>query len=146
MTDQQDREPGHVVRALWERFEARDWAGAEGFLDPAVVVEWPASSERIAGRDNVIGLNSTYPEPWGHISVLRVFVADEQVAAEIRIGADDATYFCAGFYEVHDGHVTHATEYWVTEGGLVPPIDRSRWTESATRAAAPRTGSRRTAG
>ena len=77
MTDEQGREAGDVVRALWDRFEARDWAGAEAFLDAKVVVEWPASKERIAGRDNVIGLNSTYPEPWGHIEVLRVFVADE---------------------------------------------------------------------
>lgn len=49
--------PGDVVRHLWERFEARDWTGAEAVLDPEVVVEWPASRERMTGRDNVIGLN-----------------------------------------------------------------------------------------
>jgi hypothetical protein len=121
--------PGDVVRALWERFEARDWDGASVLLAPAVVVDWPASRERMVGRDNVIGLNSGYPEPWGHIAVLRVFEAGEQVAAEIRIDAEDAKYFCVGFYEVRDGHVVQATEYWVTEGGQEPAFDRSRWTE-----------------
>ncbi len=121
--------PGDVVRGLWERFEARDWDGASEILDLDVVVDWPASRERMVGRENVIGLNSGYPEPWGHIAVLRVFESGDQVAAEIRIDAEDAKYFCAGFYEVREGHVVQATEYWVTEGGQEPAFDRSRWTE-----------------
>lgn len=47
----------------------------------------------------------------------------------MRVAADEGIYFCAGFYEVRDGRIMRATEYWVTEGGQEPPFDRSRWAE-----------------
>lgn len=51
-------EPIEVVEALWERIEARDWAGAGALVAEDAVVEWPVSRERIVGRTNFVAVNS----------------------------------------------------------------------------------------
>ena len=118
--------PVSVVRALWERFEARDFDGAGELLAEGVVIEWPVTRERITGRTNVVEVNRAYPEPWGHISVLDVIADGERVAARVRIDAPASIEYALGFYDVRDGTIMHGTEYWVTEGDE-PPYDRSRW-------------------
>jgi limonene-1,2-epoxide hydrolase len=64
-------EPAEVVRALWERFQARSWDAAGELLAEDVVVDWPQTRERMRGRANVIAVNRNYPEGWT-IRVLRV--------------------------------------------------------------------------
>ncbi len=120
-----------VVRALWERFEARDWEGAGRLLHPALVVEWPATAERFRAAADYLAMNRAYPEPWGHIRVLKVVSEGDRAAALVAIDAPGTGFRCAGFYHVVDGRIVHATELWVTEGGEQPPPERARWTTRA---------------
>jgi hypothetical protein len=59
MTDQ--RNTADLVRALYERYQARDWSAAEELLDPGVHLRMPATSEVLSGRDSVLGLQVDYP-------------------------------------------------------------------------------------
>ncbi|MET9958791.1 hypothetical protein ABZ128_06810 [Streptomyces sp. NPDC006326] len=47
-------EPLKVVAQLWERIDARDWAGVARLIAEDAVIEWPVSGERIIGRANFI--------------------------------------------------------------------------------------------
>jgi ketosteroid isomerase-like protein len=118
--------PDSVVRALWERFEVRDFEAAGDLLAEDVIIDWPVTRERITGRSNVVGVNRAYPEPWGHIRVLDIIADGEHVAARVRVDAPASTDYALGFYQVRDGTIRRGTEYWVTEGAE-PPHDRSIW-------------------
>ena len=122
-------EPSEVVQALWQRFQDRNWTGAAELVAPDAVYDWPASRERIVGRDNIIGVNREYPEGWS-INVLRVLADGEQVAAEIEVPHVDLGLFrAASFYTVRGGQIAGATEYWTTVGADEPPADRSKYVE-----------------
>jgi ketosteroid isomerase-like protein len=117
-----------IVRAFWDRIQARDWDGAGALLAEDVVFEWRHSLERFRGRDNVVGMNRAYPEGWT-IEVLRVLDAGDVVVSEVRVPSEDeAVFFVASFFEVRDGLITRAVEYWIEAGHETPPDWRRRFT------------------
>jgi ketosteroid isomerase-like protein len=91
-----------VARALWERFDRRDWAAAGQLLADDVVVEWPHSGELIRGRANVIGLNADYPGQW-RIQVLELIGEGDRVASEVRVSNGEESFWAASFFQVRDG-------------------------------------------
>src|SRR5215211_3119736 len=103
--------PEQLVRGLYERYQARDWSGAEELLHRDAELDMPATAERLTGRHQVIALQRNYPEPWGELRVLRVV-------------AFDVEFRCAAFWLVHMGLLHRGVEYWVTVGGEEPPPDR----------------------
>ena len=93
------------------------------------VIEWPASRERLAGRDNIIAVNREYPEGWS-IKVMRIIAEDDHVAAEVEVPHTELGLFrVAGFYTVRDDEILRGTEYWTTVGADEPPAGRARWVE-----------------
>jgi ketosteroid isomerase-like protein len=121
-------DPAGVVRELWDRFEARDWDGARALVHDDFTGEWPHSLERFRSGDNYIELQRIYPEGW-HIVVHRV-VADGDVAvSEVTVTLGDVVDHVASFFEVRDGKVARATEYWVTEGYQEAPAWRAHLVE-----------------
>jgi ketosteroid isomerase-like protein len=118
---------GELVRRLWELFEARRWDEAGELLAEDFVSEWPHSRELIRGRDNYIGLNRNYPEGWT-IRVDRVIDAGEACVSEITVTQGDDVFRAAAVFDVRDGLLAHAREYWVEEGSEQHP-ERARWTE-----------------
>jgi ketosteroid isomerase-like protein len=119
---------GAAVRLLWERMEARDWDAVAAQLHPDVVVDWPNTGERYRGRDNYLGMQRAYPEGW-HIEVLRIVDAGDTVVSEVRVDQDDKRYFAASFFELEEGRIARAVEYWSDGEPQAPPPWRSRWTE-----------------
>jgi ketosteroid isomerase-like protein len=118
-------EAAEVVRALWHRIQDRNWAGAGELIAENAVIDWPASRERLAGRDTIIAVNREYQEGWS-IKVLRVVAEDDQVAAEVEVPHPELGVFrVAGFYTVRDGQITHGSEYWTTVGAGEPASDRA---------------------
>jgi ketosteroid isomerase-like protein len=122
-------EPSEVVRALWHRYQDHDWAGAAELVAENAVFDWPASRERMVGRDKIIAVNREYPEGWS-IKVLRVVAEDDQVAAEVEVPHNELGVFRAvGFYSVRDGQIIHGTEYWTTVGADEPLGNRAHLVE-----------------
>ncbi|SBT53302.1 nuclear transport factor 2 family protein [Micromonospora auratinigra] len=118
-----------VVRALWDRMQARDWAGVGGLLADDVVVEWPASAERIVGRDNYVKINAEYPEGWS-IRVLRVVAAGDTVVSEVEVPHETmGVHRVASFWTVRDGTIVDGREYWTSLGQDPSPQWRSAWVQ-----------------
>jgi hypothetical protein len=118
-----------TVRTLWELFEARAWDRALSLLHPEFEAYWPHTGERIRGPDNFIRLNSAYPEGWS-ISIKRVIPANDVVVSEIEVShVDLGTSYAASFFEMRDGLIHRATEYWVDDRHQDAPAWRSAWVE-----------------
>jgi hypothetical protein len=75
------------VRGLYERDQQRDWVGAAHLMHPAAQLDMPATGEHLVGRDQIMGLQENYPEPWGDLAVLRVVSEDSKhmAVAEFEI-------------------------------------------------------------
>ena len=112
---------------MWERFEARRWDDAAAELHEEFVCEWPATGERFEGPENFIAMNRAYPDINWHIEVQRVIAAGDVVAAEVRVPHDHGIDWCTGFYELRDGKVWRATEYWTEQEPGPPPEWRAPW-------------------
>ncbi len=122
-------DPAEVVRALWDRFQARDWDAAGKLLAEDVVIEWPQTRERIRGRENVIAVNRHYPEGWT-IHVLRVVQEGDVAVSEVAVDhVDHGRFLAASFFDVQGGQVVRGTEYWVDPPIDDPPAWRARWVE-----------------
>lgn len=117
------------VERLWTLFEAHDWDGAAGLLTDDFVAEWPQTQERFRGPANFIAMNKAHPAPNWHISVQRVVVARNEVAAEVLVTNDEGADYCVGFYELRGDQIQRATEYWVERGEAPTPEWRATWTE-----------------
>ena len=118
-----------VIRELWTRAQARDWAGVGELVADDVVVEWPVSAERIVGRANYVALNREYPEPW-EIRVLRIIGSGDEAASEVEVAhAAMGLFRAASLWTVRDGKVVSGTEYWTSPGSEEPLPGRERYVE-----------------
>ncbi|MFI1469193.1 nuclear transport factor 2 family protein [Streptomyces wuyuanensis] len=114
-------EPSKVVHELWDRMQARDWAGVGELLSDDVVVEWPVSGERIVGRDNYVRVNAEYPEGWS-IRVLRIVASGEEVVSEVEVPHESlGVHRVASFWTVRSGRVVTGREYWSELGSDPAP-------------------------
>jgi ketosteroid isomerase-like protein len=114
-----------LVRTLYERYQARDWAAAAELLHPDAELSMPATAEQQVGREAVLAFQADYPEPWGDLTVLRVVGDGETAVAETQIVGPSETFRCAAFWQVRDGLLHRGVEYWVTLGGDEPPPSRA---------------------
>lgn len=120
----------NVIETLWDRIQARDWAGVAELLAEDVVVEWPISLERIIGRENFVAVNREYPEGWS-IRVLKVVAEGEEVVSEVEVPHDSLGVFrAASFWTVRDGQIVRGTEYWTSLGADPRPEWRAAFVES----------------
>ncbi|MGP4110319.1 nuclear transport factor 2 family protein [Streptomyces sp. 4N509B] len=122
-------ESSQVVRQMWDRMQDRDWAGVGALLAEDLVVEWPASGERIVGRENFVRINAEYPEGWS-IIVLRVVADGVTVVSEVEVPhASAGLHRVASFWTVRDGLITTGREYWTEVGSDPAPAWRSPYVE-----------------
>ncbi len=122
-------QPAEVIQALWDRIEARDWTGAAELVADDAVIDWPVSSERIAGRTNIIAVNREYPEGWS-IRVLRIVADGDQVVSEVEVPhKDDGVFRVASFWTVAGGQIVRGTEYWTSLGADPSPAWRAPYVE-----------------
>ena len=116
------------VRLLWERMEARDWDAVAAQLHEDVVVDWPNTGERMRGRENYLAVQREYPEGW-HVHVLRIVDGGNSVVSEVRVDHEGKRFFVASFFEIEDGRIARAVEYWSDGEPERPPEWRAPWTE-----------------
>ncbi|MGH8911208.1 MAG: nuclear transport factor 2 family protein [Acidimicrobiia bacterium] len=116
-----------VVRRLFEAMQQRRWDEAAALLAPDVTVWWPVTDERFQGA-KFIEMQEAYPAGW-EITVVEVLGIGDRVTARVAVDQDGERFWCHGWYEVSDGHLTDAIELWVTEGSETPPEWRARFAE-----------------
>jgi hypothetical protein len=102
----------NAAERLWAALAARDWPRALAQFLPNAVVEWPHSGARMevgayVGAMEVLLSTAT-------VEIRRTAGEGHLVAVEAAIGAAR----CGGFYDLHEGRIRGATEYWVP--GTVP--------------------------
>jgi ketosteroid isomerase-like protein len=121
--------PAEIVRELWDRIQARDWAGVGELLADDLVVEWPVSGERIVGRANFVSINAEYPEGWT-IMVLRIVADGEVVVSEVEVPHETmGVHRVASFWTVRDGKIVGGREYWTELGSDPPPAWRAPYVQ-----------------
>ncbi|MER7956682.1 nuclear transport factor 2 family protein [Streptomyces sp. NPDC096030] len=125
-------EPTAIVRGFWDRMQVRDWAGLAALLADDLVVEWPASGERIVGRENFVRVNAEYPEGWS-IRVLRVVAQGAEVVSEVEVPHDTmGVHRVASFWTVGNGTITRGREYWTEVGSDPSPEWRAPYVQRLT--------------
>ena len=112
--------PAEIVRALWERMEARDWEGARATLADGFVCDYPHTGERFPSADAYVAMNRAYPEGW-HIVIDEIVAEGSRVAARIRVPHGDDLFHCLSFAAVEDGHITSAVDFWLDDAGEAAP-------------------------
>jgi hypothetical protein len=112
-----------TVRALWDSFQQRDWAGARRLLADDAAMTWVCTAERFQGGDAVIAVNAAYPEGWS-IHVLDCApLADGRILSLVRVDHPPQCFFATSLVRVEDGLIVEIEEYWAT--AEAPPAWRS---------------------
>ena len=115
-----------VATALWRCFDERRFRDALPLLSEKFEAHWPNTRERIVGRENFIGLNESYPGD-SRCTVRRVEECDDTVVTITEIRNGDAVLFAVSFFEVQDGQIVRAEEFFADNGS--PPYERSQFAE-----------------
>ncbi len=122
-----------VVRQVWERMQARDWAGLRSLLADDVVVGWPVTAELIEGAEAFVRVNAEYPRGWS-IAVLDVLADGDRAVSEVEVVHEGVEVFRAvSLWTVRGGRVVSGREYWTSPGAETPPD----WRSGITRRSAP---------
>ena len=119
-------QPSEVVRALFERMQARDWAGARETMATDARIRYSATGEEFSGA-GFMTMNEAYPEGWS-IEVIDVVASDDRVAAQVRVPNGGQIDWLSGFYTVAGGMIIEGHEHWVTEGAETAPDWRRPFT------------------
>jgi SnoaL-like domain len=106
--------PGALVRALWERMEARDWAGARATLADTYTCDYPASGERFGSADAFVAMNRAYPEGWA-VTVDEIVEAGPRVVARVRVTHGGGLLHCLSFADIEDGHIARSVDFWLDD-------------------------------
>ena len=101
----------NAVERLWRGLGAHDWASAQAQFRPGAVVEWPHSGQRLPFEEYLAVRRERAGDR--RVDVERVVTEGRCVAVEARVG--DARG--VGLYDLHDGLIAGAVEYWVGEPG-----------------------------
>jgi hypothetical protein len=103
----------NAVERLWRGLAARDWRAVHAQFRPNATVEWPHNGARMDVEEYVGRHRERAGAAGGAptVEVARVVTEGRNVAVEARIGEAR----CAGFYDLHDGLIVGAVEYWVGE-------------------------------
>lgn len=115
-----------VVRALFERMQARDWAGAREVMAVDAIITYSATGEVFTGSA-FMAMNEAYPEGWT-IEIIDIIAGDERVAAQVRVPNSGQIDWLSGFYTVVDGRIIEGHEHWVTERAEPAPDWRRPFT------------------
>jgi hypothetical protein len=96
----------NAAERLWRGLQAHDWPAVRSQFQPNAQVEWPHSGERVDVDEYVAARRARADEP---VRVCRTVSEGRYVAVEAEVGRGR----CAAFYDLHDGLIAGAVEYWL---------------------------------
>jgi hypothetical protein len=101
----------NAAERLWRALAQHDWDAVRSQFGPNAVIEWPHVGRQMDVDDYVAAQRV---RPADRAIVVRHVIGEGRLfAVEARAG--DAR--CAGFYDLHDGLIRFATEYWIGDRG-----------------------------
>jgi hypothetical protein len=102
----------NAAERLWRALARRDWEAARAQFHPTAVIELIGGADA-EGRLDVAEYVADHREHAARgqtVEVVRTLSAAGNVVA-VEARADGAR--CACFYDLHEGRIARATEYWV---------------------------------
>jgi hypothetical protein len=93
---------------LWRGIARHDWDAVQAQFHPSAIVERPATGARLDLEEFVAEHREQAARSGGDVEVLRSLSDGKTHVIEARAGAAR----CAGIYDVHEGRIAGATEYW----------------------------------
>jgi ketosteroid isomerase-like protein len=99
----------NAAERLWRALARRDWDGVRAQFHPAASVERPSSGTRLDLEGFIADHREHAARGESEVHVLRVVSAGVTVVVEARVGGAR----CAGLYDLHEGKIAGAVEYWV---------------------------------
>jgi hypothetical protein len=95
---------------LWRALAERDWAAVPRQFHRSAIVERPAAGERLDLEEFIADHREHAARGDFDVEVLRSLNAGgTTIVIEARAGSAR----CAGIYDLHDGRIAGAVEYWV---------------------------------
>lgn len=121
-----------LVRAYWDLVDAREWDALHAIVAPDVVLEWPASNERLVGADNLVAANRDTPDGWT-VTVRSIVAGGEQVASDVEQRLDNGEIFrVVTIWTVRHQRIVSGTEFWTAIGQThTPPWRRGHSTTAS---------------
>jgi len=107
-------EPVALVRALWSRFQARDWVSARALLSDGFTGTWWTSGERFEGAEAYIEVQARYPEGWTIHLLECEALADGRVLSVSRVDHPPHLFYATATWRVAGDRLASVDEYWAT--------------------------------
>ena len=98
----------NAAERLWRGLARHDWEAVRAQFHPSAVIERAGDGTRWASRSTSPPTASPPARGEGEIEVLRSVVDGKATVIEARVGERR----CAGIYDLHDGRIAGAVEYW----------------------------------
>jgi hypothetical protein len=95
---------------MWRALARRDWGSVRPQFHRSAIIERPAADERLTVDEFIADHREHAARGDFEIQVLRSLNAEgTTIVIEARAGGAR----CAGLYDLHDGRIAGAVEYWV---------------------------------
>jgi hypothetical protein len=95
---------------MWRALAKRDWGAVRPQFHRSAIIERPAAGERLTVDEFIADHREHAARGDFEIHVLRSLNAEgTTIVIEARAGGAR----CAGLYDLHDGRIAGAVEYWV---------------------------------
>jgi hypothetical protein len=98
----------NAAERLWRGLARRDWEAVRAQFHPSAVVERAGTGMRQDVDEYVAAHRIEAARGDEEIEVVRSVVDGKAAVIEARVGERR----CAGIYDLHDGRIAGATEYW----------------------------------
>jgi hypothetical protein len=98
----------NAAERLWRGLARRDWEAVRAQFHPAAMVERPGDRTRVGVEEFIALHRSARARDDARVEVLRSLVDGTTAVVEATAGPAR----CAGFYDLHQGRIAGATEYW----------------------------------
>ena len=98
----------NAAERLWRGLARRDWEAVRAQFHPSAVIERARDGTRLDVAEYVAEQRVEAARGADEIEVLRSLLDGKAAVIEARMGDRR----CAGIYDLHDGRIAGAIEYW----------------------------------
>jgi limonene-1,2-epoxide hydrolase len=98
----------NAAERLWRGLSRHDWEAVRAQFHPSAVIERAGEGAQLGVDDYIAGHRVAAGRGEDEIEVLRSVIDGRAAVIEARVGDRR----CAGIYDLHDGRIAGAIEYW----------------------------------